>query len=43
MTLRDYLTADKRLAHLILDQVKAGLPMAGARIRWALAILGDVE
>lgn len=43
MTLRDNLTADKRLAHSILDQVRADLPVPDERIRWALVVLGDVE
>lgn len=43
MTLRDHITDAKRLAHQILDQVKAGLPISNDRISWALAILGDVE
>jgi hypothetical protein len=43
MTLRDHLTEPKRLAHQILDQVKAGLYVSPDRVRWALTILGDVE
>ncbi len=41
MTLRLHITERKRLAHEILDQVKAGLPVEPARVRWALVILGD--
>ncbi len=43
MTLRDHITDTKRLAHQILDQVKAGLPIEDDRVAWALTILGDVE
>jgi hypothetical protein len=43
MTLRINITERKRLAHEILDQVRDGLPMEPARVRWALVILGDVE
>lgn len=39
--LRDHITQRKRLAHEILDQVRAGLPVTPMRIRWALIALGD--
>jgi hypothetical protein len=43
MTLRDHLSEIKRQAHTVLDQVKAGVPVPEMRVRWALAVLGDVE
>lgn len=43
MTLRDHIDARKRQAHEVLDQVKAGIQVEIWRIRWALAVLGDVE
>lgn len=41
MTLRDNITERKRLAHELLDQVRAGLPVQASRVRWALIVLGD--
>lgn len=42
MTLRNNLSERKRMAHQILDQVRAGLPVEPSQVRWALIILGDV-
>lgn len=43
MTLRDNINERKRKAHEILDLVKAGADVMPGQIRWALAVLGDVE
>ncbi len=43
MTLRLNIEPRKRLAHEILDSVRAGLPVEASRVRWALVVLGDVE
>ena len=43
MTLRSNLTDRKRKAHQILDEAKAGADVSLGLIRWALAVLGDVE
>lgn len=43
MTLRSNLTDRKRRAHTILDIVKAGGHQPDYQVRWALAVLGDVE
>lgn len=42
MTLRPNLTAQKKYAHSLLDQVKAGANVSPTLVRWALAILGDL-
>lgn len=41
MTLRDRITGRQRLAHEVLDQVRAGLNVSPIRVRWALCVLGD--
>lgn len=41
MTLRDRITNRQRLAHEVLDHVRAGLNVSAKRVRWALCVLGD--
>jgi hypothetical protein len=43
MTLRNSISDRKRLAHEILDKVRAGLHVENSQVRWALVTLGDVE
>lgn len=42
MTLRDHITPRQRLAHEILDMVRAGIQVSPVRVSWALIVLGDV-
>lgn len=41
MTLRTHISRRQKLAHEILDAVKAGLDISALRVRWALVVLGD--
>ena len=43
MILRNKLSEEKKLAHKVLDLVRAGLDVADEDIRCALVVLGDVE